>query len=727
MSLRDDDIRRLIDNEDWTGLATVIERTGTREPGDVWLRTLARNLASFKEHRPAAYTELVAHVDSLNAPASPELSEEERVTEVFASIEKAREVGQAVALAGVGDGAVLRALAKFPPKLTLCRLQGVDVIEPEIGRFLAMLGFVDLTGAAGPIEQPRFAWYFGGAWEEKLLADCLALPTKMRPRRAIFGGDERVDIDEGLRRIVDRLAEEDEQRGDRAANYYEVLDDTELVAAFGPTPPRKPRVLLITSQFTAVLQYSTYDTADAFRRLGWETEIVTEREFWHLMTPAAITAAIESFKPDLVFQIDHLRYELGKTIPPKLPFVCWIQDHLVNLTRTAAGESITDRDFVLTGGIYRYAGRYSYPRRQCIDMPKVARAPELPVKWTHDREDLLYVSHWSSSPDQIIVETCARVRDFNGGGAENLMRRCMSELARVYAEGGARRSDLEMRTLVREIFAHARERLDHETERFFVDVLFQRLNNAFYRQQSLLWAGQIADEFGLKLGIYGHGWEKHPELGRFARGVVKYGPDLEALTRQSKILLQLEPYACYTHQRMLDCVLTGGFALIREHPLNTLPIKIRKFLDAHVPAEVNDVATARTFLSPQQNEAFDRLIADSQIITDLGDLVEVVRGWQRAGTIGNGDEALPHLEAIKFDSFESLRERVIHFIADESARTRISADQRKSVMGRLTYESAIGRAMKVIGERLADSVANARRVVEPSEQLILNRPTAEAA
>ena len=52
-------------------------------------------------------------------------------------------------------------------------------------------------------------------------------------------------------------------------------------------------------------------------------------------------AQLAEFKPDLVFQIDHLRYEHGDLFPPELPFVCWIQDHLANLRTPEADRPIT--------------------------------------------------------------------------------------------------------------------------------------------------------------------------------------------------------------------------------------------------------------------------------------------------------------------------------------------------------------------------------------------------
>ena len=52
-----------------------------------------------------------------------------------------------------------------------------------------------------------------------------------------------------------------------------------------------------------------------------------------------IRRALDEFRPDLVFQIDHLRHEHGQLSPPGLPFACWIQDHLPHLQTPVAGRS----------------------------------------------------------------------------------------------------------------------------------------------------------------------------------------------------------------------------------------------------------------------------------------------------------------------------------------------------------------------------------------------------
>ncbi len=684
---------------------------GSHEPGDVWLRTLAANLDSMKSHRPALYVKVMRAIPAFElTPDEIRINPsrtDARALEIFGTTQLLRQGGRAVALAGIGDGRVLRAHARFLPALILGRQQEVIVIEPDFTRLIGGLGLTDLSGPRGAFEQKRITWYVGPDWIDELSNELIEQHTRVAPMRAEPSTTARPEIEDGIAEVQARILAAFEARRDRIHTHYENKPDAELLDVLSSNPSRKPRMLLLASQFSAVLQYSTADAAQALGELGWEVEIATEREMFHSMAHTSVVASIDAFRPDIVFQIDHLRYEFKDLIPANLPFVCWIQDHLTNLTNDFAGNSIGERDFVLTGGAYRYVNRYSYPRRQCVDMPKCSRPPKLPRYWTCEREDLLYVSHWSHTADNTTSDLCGRIRELAGVAAEGAMRECCTEMIRAYGRGESFKTDLAVRTMVRGVFTPMNYGCEEKTEQFFVDVLFQRLNQVFYRQQSLNWAAEIAEELGLKFGIYGKGWEKHPTLSRFARGVVKYGDDLEVLTRESKILLQIEPYACYTHQRMLDALLTGGFTLIREHPLNTLPVRIRQFLDAYVPAGIISVPDAMASLSPPLRAEFEQLLGECEIIAAMGDVVDVVRGWQRAGIIGDGDEVLPHLGEIAFDSKESLRERIQFFIEHDARRRQIASEQRETIMMRLTYREALDRAMRRIHALLVDSCAAA--------------------
>ena len=111
----------------------------------------------------------------------------------------------------------------------------------------------------------------------------------------------------------------------------------------GENPPRPPRALVITTRFSTVLQFSSAETADAFRKLGWDVKLLIEPSAVHGMNRIAMRHAVAEFKPDVVFQIDHLRSEYSGLFPANLVSICWIQDHLQNLMNANAGASITPR------------------------------------------------------------------------------------------------------------------------------------------------------------------------------------------------------------------------------------------------------------------------------------------------------------------------------------------------------------------------------------------------
>lgn len=711
-----------IDAERWADVGRHLD--GSNEPGDVWLRMFARNADALREHRPDVYDRLSAALasdDVVLGDATVRAAKADDVNLiVFNAIALLRKNARSFAIGGLRDGALLAAMAKFPPDLILNRRQNVLLLEPDLGRLIAGLGCCDLTGPRGPIEQKHFDWYVGDGWDERLFDDLAADATKIPPLRTIAASEPRPEIDAAMAEIERKWEALNDERKAEVERYYGELSDSELMSVLGPNPPRRPRVLMITSLYTTVLQYSTYDSADAMRQLGWDVKVLTETSMWNLVAKPAVTAAIAEFKPDLIFQIDHLRYELGEIVPANLPFVCWIQDHFANLTSEGAGATVGPRDFVLTGATYRYVERYGYPRGQCIDMPKVSRKPtdaySLDLTGSkHGGEDLLYVSHWSLSADSIVLEICQRVRDIADANSEQLMRDCGAEMTKVYAAGGCIRLHADMRDLVRRVAARRGiTELNQETEHFFVETLFVRLNNAFYRQQGLLWASEIADELGLSLGIYGNGWDTHPQLARHARGPVKYGPDLENLTRRSTMLLQLEPYACYSHQRMLDALLAGGFALVRTHEYNTVPLKVRDFLTAHVPEDVYKTDDAFACLRTDRERAeFQSLLAEAAPLRAMGDIVDVVRGWQRAGTIGDEPEALPGISQIEFDSKDQMLARVRRFANAPRARREIADAQRQRVESRLTYVAGLRMAMRQIRERLADHLTATTEIESP--------------
>jgi hypothetical protein len=213
----------------------------------------------------------------------------------------------------------------------------------------------------------------------------------------------------------------------------------------------------------------------------------------------------------------------------------------------------------------------------------------------------------------------------------------------------------------------------------------------------------------LKLGLYGQGWEKHPDFAAFARGPVTYGPDLEALTRRSRINLSLEPFFCTSHQRLLDGLVAGGFFLLRDNPFNTVMPELSRFVMRHASPDAATVSDVLAQLAPEDHAGFENLLARCACMTEFGDPVEFVRNGQQAGTLDDADEALPFMSRVSFSDIASMEQRILEFVDDSQKRREIARPQCQAIERRRSYTAGMGRVMKVIGGLLWDEAAKAQR------------------
>ena len=156
--------------------------------------------------------------------------------------------------------------------------------------------------------------------------------------------------------------------------------------------------------------------------------------------------------------------------------------------------------------------------------------------------------------DEVISEVTG------GSSAKDMVRCCCERVLNLYNAGQCMHGLPQMAQIVDEACQNVGGiQLESVVRTNLIMRLFNGLNNTLYRQQAIHWAAQVAQELGLTLALYGQGWEKNEEFARYAKGPVAYGRDLEELTRQSKINLQIVPFSCL-HQRLLDGLVAGGFS-----------------------------------------------------------------------------------------------------------------------------------------------------------------------
>jgi hypothetical protein len=695
------------------------------DPAAATKRRLAANLAALQQYRPAVYDVLVAlpaqqeffvaattsgrptihyrRIDgsliSLSGGPDPLASAAVTLPMVYERTPS----GEAVALCGVGDGYLAQLLAQRPPILFMDKEQPVYLIEPEPQILLQCLMIHDYTGAAGPVESTRFRWFVGPDWDaalERELLDDRYLPV---PSVTVGQGYDTPRIQERLRVITQKLVDREAELAAGIDQHYEDLGAADFADAFAGAAGRRPRVLLLTTRFSTVLQYSTRDTADAFARLGWEARVIIEPSPHHRVLRSAIASAVAQFKPDLVFQIDHLRPEHHGLFPENLPFACWIQDHLPHLASPELGRRLGAFDFVLTDAIATYAEKFDYPARQCIPLPKLVVRSEAADAGDEPADDIVFVSNASRTAEAMIAEAVSR----HGSNAHTpeLIERCCARIVETYDAGRTLYTYHDICTVLRSTLDALGMSLAADGFDVLARWLTHPFNDALYRQQALRWAAVAAREQGLSLALYGKGWEANPEFRPYARGPVAYGEPLRRLTRRSRINLQIVPYLCL-HQRLLDGLMAGGFFLIRAHPSDVSPAALLRLLAESGAADARSTPDAFAALPPHRHAAVAQLIEQCRpclCTTGAEDVVAMVRAWEDAGQLTAFDGPLPMLSEVGFDDVRSLATRIEKFAAASALRESIAERQRRSIGSRLSYDAGIGRVVARIHDLLRET------------------------
>lgn len=682
------------------------------DPADLNVATplrLARNLAALEVHRPKMLARLVRAglLSAMNAyplarsaagdPIPSQIREDGKAVRLttskdpkadaaatLAQLKEPLGEGKAFCLADLVDGYLVTALAAAKPTLDLGE-QRIDIVETDPQLVTVCLMLHDWSADDGPLVDPRFHWYVGrkanARYEQRLISDVM-----LEKPYVVLGRDTRREaMNALLQRARQQTAAREARWQRRIDQHYADFNCDALTVG----QAARPKVLLITCRFTTVLQHSTADCEQAFSKLGWRTRKLIEPSDTHRMTTTAVTQALATFRPDMVFTIDQLRSHCFSVFPERLPYVCWVQDQLNRFTNPEAGASIGYRDFVLSMVGQMYVNQWGYPTRQIIETPKLTRPPVRPATWTSDGDDIVYVSNASQTLDALL-------EPFAGHA---LMTKCARAVVAEYGAGRALPTLWHVGKIVDGVTAKHGLEISPAERALAVNQLVHPLNNALYRQQSLRWVAQIADEKNLSFAIYGHGWDAHPDFARFARGPVAYGSDLEKLTRQSKINLQIVPSFCL-HQRLLDGLVAGGFFLVRAHPSDTLMPRLLQQLD-HRSQTVDEALE----FAGDNRPALESLFSEAECMTDLGmpiDLVSWLRSCQRAELMNTSGVALPQLEQVAFDDQTSLRQRIEQYLDDDFARSDLAEAQRQSVERRLSYTAGLRRTLARVGRLLAE-------------------------
>ncbi|MCH8966505.1 MAG: glycosyltransferase family 1 protein [Planctomycetes bacterium] len=498
--------------------------------------------------------------------------------------------------------------------------------------------------------------------------------------------------------------------------YYASLPDDHWKRRFESGEPL--RVLGFTSRFTTYLQYSMRDCKAAFERLGHRFELLIEQNDHDLLPSNRNAQAVAALKPDLIFVIDHLRYEFPYTLPANVPFVCWIQDQLPNLTSKQAGQSLGPLDYCIAPEVDQFVRHYDYPSDQGMRWTMATNDRLYSAERLSDpklapyRCDISFVSNQSKLPRVFHAERLKMLPDSDDVRllAEHLFQAIEREMIERPGTAGVRSAMTLLEKMQQEIGVSLPTlQIKDAMTRFYIHPLTELM----YRQTAMEWVADYCDRSGRTLHLYGNGWEEHPRFAKYARGFAKNGEELRAIYQASSINLQITSYGAI-HQRLLDGLAAGGFFLIRYCPTDTIREVTQTLLEV---VEQYDIQTNMAYCAedyPILTQAW-RDLQELHGETGACDTVLIHPGeLDRLRALAAGDFRLvaravfDRYDDVVFRSADEFARMADHYLQDAETREEIANSMRKTVLERFTYDALVRDLLSFIHERLPTSEMNSR-------------------
>jgi len=570
------------------------------------------------------------------------------------------------AIVGTRDGAITRAIFERTRNLFLTYSHALYVLEPDEAAFIAWMHIAD---HAELLAEARLHLFVGPDAIDaftQVLRDDLYQPVP----QLFVDLAQNPTFSTEVRTASDTVAAEREQtqlvQKESLTKSYRDRD-----MAFWAERLKSPgKVLAVTSRYTTVLQYATRDALAALRRLGWETELIIERADHEQMSTHVICDAIARTEPDMIFFLDHLRYEYPH-IAKNIPYLCWVQDPLPNLLCARAGASIGPLDFVCGILKPRCVAEFGYPESQfeTVEMP-------VSIEMFHDGAvpeddraqydcDICFVSNASAPIERLHTEARETYPPELRPVLDLLFDRVRETLERNEFPYDAAAE------MTRIAVAECGVELDADQLHQLATFHTYRMLDCGRRQETLEWAAEWAQRDGRTLKIYGRGWEEHPTLAPFAAGVLEHGEPLRRALASARLALQLIPSGI-RHQRTYETLACGALPITRYCARDFARLPIAEYV--------------------QRRDAGEEL---------------------------DGETLLPGLERIAFETREDFELLAEHYLADLHDREAVMTDLRKVVLEHCTFDAAMTKVMTAFRGHLNRAASQAKL---PNSQVIV--PTA---
>jgi hypothetical protein len=432
----------------------------------------------------------------------------------------------------------------------------------------SLLTAFEHTDASAMLADPRVLCFFGEDAPQRLRAWLLE-PTQQHtslPTQVVSAGaSPSARLQPILNEATAAQTALHESLRTRVLGGFTGKDRQSWAARFDSGQPL--RVLIPISRYSTFVRHSASDLASALVRAGHAAQVLTEPDAHSRLTTPAYLNAFDTFKPDLVVLINYTRKHMAQAVPAGVPVVCWVQDRMAHLFDPGAGASQGELDFLFGHLHPDLFTHFNYPRtnRAFAFVPACAHRFTPPTAASAGpRSEVGYVSHQSETPERFH----ARMKPMFAASApvaaalDPLFAAALRWMDAAEANPDAPRPD--RKALINEALAGTGvkspdERLVLTVFGNYLVPLIERMA----RHRTLEWAAAACESLGLRLRLFGRGWENHPTLARYAAGELPH--DERALPDTYHRCLAHLHLSMNTnaHQRVYECALSGGLMLRR--------------------------------------------------------------------------------------------------------------------------------------------------------------------
>lgn len=465
---------------------------------------------------------------------------------------------------------------KLPIKL-LNAVNFTYLVYDDVRLFYYLLLFEDFSGISGHIKQRKIVFFDGT--DKALLKDFFLNLSVIFPN-TVFGKTNVDKYNEILGEIRSLRAHKVSSIAKALDAYYKDHNHQYYRDLF-VKDPSGTKILLIATENTEINKFITKNWHEAFRKLGYNTRFLIEKEPFEQVTNHYIHEAIHEFKPDVVFIINWcVSTFLGKGEARKN--LLWIMRY---------------RDSV---GCELHHAKPGYEYNNMFILPIL-------FEWTEKLRDIgIPENRIFNTSDGININLIAKKNEVNRSYVCDIVsvnNAVGSESFRLNYYFQVMTNESYKKTVI-EVLDRFKERLNNEKTVFampdkkqFIKEfkeklsvygyrlndestkvtvnLFDHIIDSFCRGKIMEWIVDSGITTNIKL--WGKGWSNHEKFKKFHMGIARHGEELISIYRGSEISISDALWGL--HERNFEIFASGGFPIIRhvEWPEIENPNKITNY------------------------------------------------------------------------------------------------------------------------------------------------------